>query len=297
MYRYLTSAAPAIPILLLVVASFDSRLQAGQPADALAAIKKLGGSVRLLRDNANEWEVEFHLQGRELTDKGLTHVAALNNVVSLNLRDTKITGAGLVHLKNLTTLRSLHLERTKVGDDGIENLAGLVNLEYLNLYGTNVTDKSLEHLTRLKKLNRLYVWETKVTDAGVAKLAKALPESRIVRGVDLAKLPATTIKTASKAPVLQKWIAASDEKPPKSKLGVNISVVFENKTSIPVKLFWISYGGELKQYGELAPGAMRRQNSYSLATWLITDGNDTPLGYFITTADQEALAVIPNQKK
>ena len=296
MYRYLVPATRAIPILLLVVVGFDSRLQADQPADALAAIKKLGGSVRSLRDNGNEWEVEFHLQGRALTDKGLASVAALNNVVSLNLRDTKITSAGLLHLKNLTTLRSLHLERTQVGDEGITNLAGLVNLEYLNLYGTNVTDKSLEHLTRLKKLNRLYVWETKVTDAGVAKLAKALPELRIVRGVDLAKLPvAPPVKSVSKTPVPQKWIAASDEKPPKSKLGSNITVVFENKMARRVKLFWISYGGELKTYGELKPGAMRRQNSFSEATWLITDENDTPLGYFITTKDQEAHAVIPSK--
>lgn len=298
MCRYVIKLSRMAPVLfgLLLSAGADAHLHANQPADAVAAINKLGGSVRPLGDDDKECEVEFHLQGRELTDKGLTHVAALKHVVSLNLRDTKVTDAGLVHLKGLTTLRTLHLERTQVGDAGIAHLTGLSNLEYLNLYETKITDASLVHLERLKKLNRLYLWQTNVTDGGVAKLAKALPELRIVRGVDLAKLPATAIKPVTKTPVPQKWIAASDVKPPKSELGSQITVTFENKTARRVKVYWISYGGELKFYHDLEPGATRRQNSFSKATWLITDEQENPLGYFIVGADEEALAVIPGKK-
>lgn len=297
MCRCLTALSGAMPVLfgLLLSAGPDAHLQARQPVDAVAAIEKLGGAVRPLGDDDKGWEVEFHLKGQELTDKGLAHVAALKNVVSLNLRDTKVTDAGLVHLKGLTTLRTLHLERTQVGDAGIAHLTGLSNIEYLNLYETKVTDASLVHLEKLKKLNRLYVWQTKVTDGGVAKLAKTLPELRIVRGVDVAKLPATAIKPKSKDPVPLKWIAASDEKPPKSKLGSQITVAFENKAARPVKVYWIGYGGELKFYHDLAPGATRRQNSFSGATWLITDEQEKPLGYFITGTD-DALAVIPGKQ-
>ena len=101
----------------------------------LDAIKKSGGLVLPHPGKAEQWEVEFHLRGRELTDEGLRRVAALKNVVVLNLRDTQITSAGLVHLKGLGTLRRLHLERTRVDDEGIGNLTGLGDLEYLNLYG------------------------------------------------------------------------------------------------------------------------------------------------------------------
>ena len=162
--------------VLFLLTEIPRPARGAEPADldrALAAIKRIGGSVSSFGGNR---EVDFHLGGRALTDQGLAHAAALENVASLNLRDTKITGAGLVHLKGLAKLRELHLERTAVGDEGIENLAGLLNLEYLNLYKTKITDKSLAHLSGLKKLRRLYVWQTGVTDAGVGKLEQALPE-------------------------------------------------------------------------------------------------------------------------
>ena len=77
-----------------------------QAADSTAidAIKSAGGLVLPYPGEGGNWEVEFHLRGRELTDAGLTHVADLKDVVSLNLRDTKITSAGLAHLKGLTKL-------------------------------------------------------------------------------------------------------------------------------------------------------------------------------------------------
>ena len=289
---------------LLLSLGIRSRVHADDPvasadAAAVAAIETIGGSVRPIAGKSEDREVEFHLRGRKLTDEGLVHVAALKNVVSLNLRDTKITGAGLAHLKGLTKLRWLHLERTRVGDEGIENLAGLVNLEYLNLYATKITDRSLGRLTGLKKLERLYVWKTGVTDAGVERLEKALPKLRIVRGVDLSKLSdySSDEPDPPKPTANLKWIAASEAKEaPRSKSGLNTQVFFENKSGRRVNLVWVSYGGKLELYAQLAPGAIRQQNSYSKNTWLITDDNDKPLGYFIVGIEVSR-AVIPKQKQ
>ena len=289
---------------LLLAVGLPSQLLAADPVEsadaaAVAAIKKIGGSVRRFSRAGKDREVEFHLRGRKLTDEGLAHVAALKNVVSLNLRDTRITSAGLKHLKGLTKLRWLHLERTAVGDEGIENLAGLVHLEYLNFYGTKITDKSLEHLKGLKKLRRLYVWKTGVTDAGAVRLKKALPKLKIVRGVDLSKLPEYSDEEldAPKPTEILKWIGVSDaEKAPRSKSGINTQVFFENKSGQRVKLVWISYGGEPKLYAHLDPGTTRQQNSYSNNTWLITDQSDRPLGYFIV-GTEVSRAVIPKQEK
>jgi hypothetical protein len=292
-----TDLRSRILLSTLLVACLSSRTSAVEPSDTSAAIKRLGGSVRPMDDG---WEVDFHLRGRALTDDGLAHVAALKNVMSLNLMNTKITGAGLVHLKGLDKLRWLHLEKTEVGDEGIEHLAGLVNLEYLNLYATNITDKALEKLTGLKNLRRLYVWQTDVTDTGVARLEELLPDLKIVRGVDLSELAASFPSEAEKAKskVALKWVAVNSraEAPARSENGINVQILFENMSKHPVKLYWISYdNGQLKLYATLAPGESRQQNSYSRNAWLITDENDQPLGYFVVE-QEDSHAVIPSQK-
>ena len=291
------AARGILGLSLLVVAMSNSTV--AQDASAVAAIKKLGGSVRRFGGNAIDLEVAFHLRGRKLTDKGLAHVASLPNVVSLNLRDTSITGAGLVHLKGLTKLHTLHLERTAVDDGGIAHLAGLANLEYLNLYATKVTDKSLAQLTRQKKLRYLYVWQTDVTEKGVVRLERALPGLKVSRGVDLSKLPATySAKVAPSKPKGNlKWVAVAsrDDAPEKSVSDGNTQVVFKNESKQRVKVYWIGFDGKLKLYSQLAPGGTHRQNTYAKNAWLITDDIDNPLGYFIAVT-AESFAVIPAAK-
>jgi hypothetical protein len=262
---------------------------------AIEFIRKLGGVVSPVAGGGVE--IEFHLRGRNLTDGGLVHVAAVPGVVSLNLRDTKISDKGLAHLKELTALRHLHLERTRIGDAGVAHLRGLKNLVYLNLYATKVTDKSLGTLAEFTKLKRLYVWNSGVTNEGVARLRKKRPNLKVVMGVDLSKFPAAPPQEKVTRPKdVLKWlkIAEGDQAPPKSRLGSNTRIIFENRSKQPVKIFWISYGGELKLYGVLKPGMLRDQNTFSDASWLITNLNDEPIGYF-RTGEAKALAVIPER--
>lgn len=277
----------------LIVNTFITVVQADPPAETVGAIRKLGGTIRPLGTNPEEWEVAFHLRGRSLTDEGLAQIAGLKNVVYLNLAKTKITGRGLVHLKGLTQLRILHLEMTNVDDAGIAHLAGLDNLEYLNLYLTKVTDKSLAHLKGMKKLKKLYVWQTKITDSGVENLKKSLPQLKVVRGVDLSKLPVEEPVRPSEKPVAVKWQTDLSKRPAKSKLGSNMTITFVNKRKHKVKLHWVTYAGGLKEYAVLEPGASRRQNSFSEAVWLVTTEEEKPLGYFITIQALENHAVIP----
>ena len=260
---------------------------------AIDSIKKNGGLVLPSPGSENQWDIQFQLRGRDLTDAGLADLARLGKVVQLNLRDTKITSAGLVHLKGLAKLKRLHLERTNVGDEGIANLTKLTTLEYLNLYGTKITDKSLDHLAGLKKLRQLYVWQTDVTDTGIAKLKKALPAVSVVKGIDLS----TVIPVAKEEPKPEndlKWLPeGGDEKPPaKSVTGEFIFVRFINNRDKPVKLFWIDYGGKPKLYGVIEPGDQRRQSTYEGAVWMLADQRNKPLGYFVT-GREFARAIIP----
>ena len=285
---------------LLLIAGFCAHADAGPEdddrEDAVIAIQALGGAVRPVSRNSLDLRVDFHLRGRKLSDKGLANVARLPDVVALNLRDTQITSKGLRHLEGLTRLRSLHLERTAIGDAGAASLTRLQKLEYLNLYATKITDKTLEQLSSLSKLRRLYVWQTDVTDAGVKRLEQKLPDLKIVRGVDLSRLPTyAELTTEEPEPkVALKWIAAASvaDVPQSGGGGLNTQVLFENESGRAVKLYWVDFGGQLKEYATLATGETRRQNSYSRHTWLIADASGVPLGYFIVAAELSR-AIIP----
>ena len=285
---------PTRSLVALLLCLLSVRISVAEETSPRTEIEKLGGSVLSIGD---QYEVDFHLRGRELTDVGLVHVADLKTVIWLNLRGTHGTDEGLRHLRGLDQLRALHLEETAVGDEGIAHLSSLPNLEYLNLYGTNVTDQGLKSLASVRSLKRLYVWKTEVTDDGVAQLAKALPELRIEQGVDLSKLPAVFPQEEAKPKpkVALEWVPVTNRSaaPERSESGINSQILFENKSKQTVKLYWISYGaGELKLYGTLAPGATREQNSYASNAWLVTDENDQPLGYFIVKED-DSHAVVP----
>ncbi len=272
----------------------NSTAHADETAEAIRAIEEIGGQLQSIQ---GAWEVDFHLRGRDLNDQGLMHVAKLKKVVWLNLRDTKVTDEGLARLRGLKALKYLHLERTAISDAGIQHLSDLPNLEYLNLYGTKITDQALETLKGNKGLKQLYVWRTEVTDQGVARLAKALPQLEIVRGMDLSKLP-SSYPPETKQPQPKsslEWIVVSNRRqaPARSENGINCQVIFVNKSAATVKLYWIGFGnGELKHYATLAAGEKRQQNSYSRHAWLVTDENERPLGYFIAGED-DAYAVIP----
>jgi len=258
---------------------------------AAEAIREDGG--QLLPAGAGRWRVRYHLGGRGLTDEGLTKVAALDGVVDLNLRDTQITGAGLKHIGTLTGLRRLHLERTSVGDEGIAHLVSLGELEYLNLYSTKITDASLTHLAGLRNLKQLFVWQTGVTDAGVAKLQRALPKLKIVRGVDLATQVFPAMKEEDAVPPEKLVLMpVGVDGPPRSKTGSFIIATFKNQRKHTVKLYWVEYGGTLRFYADIAAGESREQTTYSNASWLITDADDHRIGYFRTSL-KPAIAVIP----
>ena len=149
---------------------------------AIAALAQHGVDVRPIAMNTVWHEVNFRLQGTNITDALIAPIKDIVSLVSLNLGATRITDAGLASIKGLTNLSRLSLELTPITDKGLVNLAGLANLTYLNLYGTPITDTGLERLTGFKYLRHLYLWQTKVTEGGVKKLKEAMPKLDISTG-------------------------------------------------------------------------------------------------------------------
>jgi len=252
----------------------------GKESSAINKLKESGGIISSAQSGG--LRIEFHLRGRDLQNEGLEPAQELKDVRLLNLRDTKITSAGIKHIEGMKNLRRLHLERTQVDDACIDYLTGLQQLEYLNLYSTKITDQGLEKLKELKNLKQLFVWQTDVTDEGVQQLEKELPKLKIFRGVDLDNI--VPVKKPPPRPTEDlKWIPSNGEIPPRSISGDNTTIIFHNQMKQKVKIYWVEYNGKLKLYGEIVPGGTREQNTYSTASWLITDMEDNYLGYFRTS--------------
>ena len=94
------------------------------------------------------------------------------------------------------------------------------------------------------------------------------------------------------APQVLKWNPIGPAAPPNSTPGGGTTIEFENKSGKPVKVHWVPYGGGLRFYGTIKPGAKREQNTYVNATWVVTDEADQKLGYFRSTK-KYGIAVIP----
>jgi hypothetical protein len=149
-----------IVLLLSVMLGCGSESQSVNEAvesrkQAIATIKKLGGTVVFDQKSPNRPVIKVDFSRTQLTDNGLEHLKGLTNLNQLWLGNTDITGPGLVHLKGLTKLEMLILDDTDLTSTGLEHLNGLTNLHTLTLGNTKVTDDGLKHLKGLINLQLL----------------------------------------------------------------------------------------------------------------------------------------------
>ncbi len=147
-----------------------STLSATQ-ADAVTAIKELGGSIKF-GDSPGEM-IQVQLQGKQFTDAVWPHLKNLTDLTALTLNDTQVTDLGLRQLKELTKLTSLTLwSNDPITDAGLAHLKDLKKLRKLSIYSPRGTlsDAGLEHLKGLTKLKELSLRGTQFTDTGLENL-------------------------------------------------------------------------------------------------------------------------------
>lgn len=145
--------------LFLLLFTIGCGGKSGNPAEAeaVAAIRQMGGKVEFDEKSPDHPVLKVYLQGTDVKDS-----------------DLPILG-------KLSKLQNLFLGKTKISDTGVEHLKGMTQLQTLSLNSTAVTDAGLTHLTGLSTLKTLNLQETKVTAAGVDELKRTLPGVTIAR--------------------------------------------------------------------------------------------------------------------
>jgi serine/threonine-protein kinase len=119
------------------------------------------------------------LNGADIGDIHLQHVAKLSRLSSLDLSKTALTDRGVAQLESLSSLTTLQLSYTAVGDEGMKSLSKLTQIATLNLTGSNITDTAIDTLCELDSLTKLGIRHTKISPAGYARLKEKLPDCEI----------------------------------------------------------------------------------------------------------------------
>lgn len=111
------------------------------------------------------------LRYTELTNKGVSQLAALKNLKRLDLRGVDVTGTGLESLAGLTALEALDLSYCRFGADALEAIVPLRNLKRLGLSQTRINNDSMAWIAKLEKLESIELEYTAINDEGLARLA------------------------------------------------------------------------------------------------------------------------------
>jgi Leucine-rich repeat (LRR) protein len=113
--------------------------------------------------------------GIQITDLGVSKLAKLKKLRSLEVSGARITPAGLKALEGLPLERLSLWNCTALDDSAAAVLATMPQLTNLDLSYTSVGDAGLKQLTSLSRLKLLYLTDTKVTLDAVEAFRKERP--------------------------------------------------------------------------------------------------------------------------
>jgi hypothetical protein len=121
--------------------------------------------------------------------------------VNVGINGAQITDAALEHLAKLPKLSFLRLERNRLTGAGLKYLASHPALETLWLGGTDVDDLAMEPLIQSPKLSLLRLGGTRVTQQGLLTLAAnprvRVPSDKHFSADQIAEFEATQRRLAS----------------------------------------------------------------------------------------------------
>ena len=145
------------------------------------AAQKSGALVTLLSARHSMVRAEFSSGPNLIKNDAIGALSGIkNNVSHLDLSRTSVTDGVLSEVKKFKNLTWLNLKNTSITDRGVEKLTSMPYLTYLNLVSSKVSDQSIKSIETLTKLEELYLWNSDVSEQGIARLRKALPETKIL---------------------------------------------------------------------------------------------------------------------
>jgi hypothetical protein len=145
------------------------------------AAQKSGALVTLLSARHSMVRAEFSSGPNLIKNDAIGALSGIkNNVSHLDLSRTSVTDGVLSEVKKFKNLTWLNLKNTSITDRGVEKLTSMPYLTYLNLVSSKVSDQCIKSIETLTKLEELYLWNSDVSEQGIARLRKALPETKIL---------------------------------------------------------------------------------------------------------------------
>ncbi len=120
---------------------------------------------------------EFNsLGGPQITDAALARVTsrpeAASSITALQLVNEQITRTGLAHLAAMENLTSLEIKISTLLPEDLSALGQVTSLKVLRIAGTNTNDVVMENLTTLSKLESLDLSHTAISAAAGTSLSR-----------------------------------------------------------------------------------------------------------------------------
>lgn len=129
---------------------------------------------------------EVVLEGPDITDEGMTHVAGIPQLRTLSLKQTSVTSDGLARLSSTSDLVALKLQGTTVKDETLDGLDQIPHLRSLHLFFTRLT------YFRVGRSRRKRVHTALAEGPGNRPVDAILRTLRVVRGLPAARLSQVT---------------------------------------------------------------------------------------------------------
>lgn len=124
--------------------------------------------------------VQIQLNGTDVTDAGMEHLAEMKSLTLVNVENTQVGNEGLAQLLTLPNLGDLCLTGSLVTDEGLRQLDSARKVWRLSIGGPNVTNESLKFVTGLKRLSGLNVKSPHVTDSGIQTLGSVTTLRQVI---------------------------------------------------------------------------------------------------------------------
>ena len=147
---------------------------------------------------------EISLQGKGITDNGLTQLPALKELKTLHISSTSakgetldrfqnspleqisirgLTDKGAIKLAGFPTLRHLSCESSPLTIEGLSQLVKLDHIYYFNLVGCDqLSDQDISQISQLPILQQLHLQDTAAGDVTLAALAESLSLKNLTIG-------------------------------------------------------------------------------------------------------------------